>query len=166
MINQNDLDLLEHHHACGALCIVGSLCINQRHYIILSYDNTSDGLEDTKLADVLQDKMPLFSFSLSGTSCLIVEIPSSDHAGSSNISTLLSNREREIAQLVAQGQSNKQIAQQLQISKWTVLTHLRRIFSKLNVDSRAAMVYRLCSDPNNYPFQDMKYRALTHIKLS
>jgi hypothetical protein len=37
---------------------------------------------------------------------------------------------------------NKQIAHQLHISEWTVATHLRRIFAKLGVDTRAAMVYR------------------------
>ncbi|WP_366918634.1 LuxR C-terminal-related transcriptional regulator [Acaryochloris sp. IP29b_bin.148] len=34
------------------------------------------------------------------------------------------------------------MANQLHISEWTVSTYLRRIFAKLNVDSRAAMVFR------------------------
>lgn len=55
---------------------------------------------------------------------------------------LLTERELQIATLVASGQANKQIAHQLCISEWTVSTHLRRIFLKLGVDSRAAMVYR------------------------
>ncbi|HUM91481.1 MAG TPA: LuxR C-terminal-related transcriptional regulator [Candidatus Competibacter sp.] len=40
------------------------------------------------------------------------------------------------------GRLNKQIADRLHISEWTVSTHLRRIFAKLGVRSRAAMVYR------------------------
>jgi DNA-binding CsgD family transcriptional regulator len=55
-------------------------------------------------------------------------------------STALSPREREIARLVANGLPNKAIGAVLEISTWTVATHLRRIFSKLGVTSRAAMV--------------------------
>jgi DNA-binding NarL/FixJ family response regulator len=58
----------------------------------------------------------------------------------------LSPREREIARLVAKGCPNKVIAGVLQISCWTVGTHLRRIFTKLGVSSRAAMVDRLHDD--------------------
>jgi DNA-binding CsgD family transcriptional regulator len=55
----------------------------------------------------------------------------------------LSPREREIVRMVAQGHQNKIIAAVLNISSWTVCTHLRRIFAKLGVSSRAAMVARL-----------------------
>lgn len=55
----------------------------------------------------------------------------------------LSPREREIVRMVAQGHSNKVIADVLSISTWTVCTHLRRIFAKLGVGSRAAMVAQL-----------------------
>lgn len=58
---------------------------------------------------------------------------------------LLTERELQIATLAALGRSNKQIASHLHISEWTVSAHLRRIFIKLNVDSRAAMVYRCAS---------------------
>lgn len=52
----------------------------------------------------------------------------------------LSPREREIARMVALGYTNKTIARVLDISVWTVSTHLRRIFAKLGVSNRAAMV--------------------------
>lgn len=52
----------------------------------------------------------------------------------------LSPREQAIAKLVAQGLSNKCIGIRLQISPWTVATHLRRIFVKLGVTSRTAMI--------------------------
>src|SRR5437879_5973645 len=55
----------------------------------------------------------------------------------------LSPREREIARMVALGHPNKVIASVLEISTWTVNTHLRRVFGKLGVASRAAMVARL-----------------------
>ncbi|MEZ4618345.1 MAG: helix-turn-helix transcriptional regulator [Caldilineaceae bacterium] len=52
----------------------------------------------------------------------------------------LSPREQEIVRLVAKGYPNKTIAGVLDISPWTVSTHLRRIFAKLGVNSRAEMV--------------------------
>jgi DNA-binding CsgD family transcriptional regulator len=55
----------------------------------------------------------------------------------------LSPRENEIVRMVAKGHPNKVIADVLNISSWTVCTHLRRIFAKLGVGSRAAMVAQL-----------------------
>ena len=55
----------------------------------------------------------------------------------------LSPREKEIVRMVAQGHPNKIIAGVLNISCWTVCTHLRRVFAKLGVGSRAAMIARL-----------------------
>lgn len=55
----------------------------------------------------------------------------------------LSPREREIARMISRGLPNKSIAQALEISVWTVGTYLRRIFSKLGVTSRAAMVAKI-----------------------
>ena len=43
----------------------------------------------------------------------------------------LSPREQEIVRMVAKGHPNKVIADVLNISSWTVCTHLRRIFAKL-----------------------------------
>jgi DNA-binding CsgD family transcriptional regulator len=54
----------------------------------------------------------------------------------------LSPREREIVRLIARGLPNKTIAAVLDVSLWTVATHLRRIFAKLGVNSRAEMVAR------------------------
>lgn len=58
----------------------------------------------------------------------------------------LSPRELAIARLIAQGLPNKTISSTLKISPCTVSTYLRRIFGKLGVTSRAAMVARLMQD--------------------
>lgn len=55
----------------------------------------------------------------------------------------LSPRELAIARLIAKGLPNKSISDLLDISPYTVATHLRRIFVKLGVSSRAAMVAQL-----------------------
>ncbi len=57
----------------------------------------------------------------------------------------LTARERQIARLVAQGMSNREIAEQLVLSERTVEGHIANIFSKLNLSSRtqiAAWVLR------------------------
>lgn len=59
---------------------------------------------------------------------------------SGSVAVDLSPREQEVARMVARGYPNKTIAAVLDISCWTVNTHLRRIFAKLGVRSRAAMV--------------------------
>lgn len=65
--------------------------------------------------------------------------------------SLLSPREQEIARMVAQGYPNKTIASVLEISSWTVASHLRRIFVKLQISSRAAMATSLLGTEFNGP---------------
>jgi DNA-binding CsgD family transcriptional regulator len=48
----------------------------------------------------------------------------------------LSPREQEVAAAVAAGRSNKEIARVLDISPWTVSSHLRQVFAKLGVARR------------------------------
>jgi len=54
----------------------------------------------------------------------------------------LAPREREVLQLLAEGAMYKQVARKLDISMNTVLTHVRRIYRKLHVNSRHAAVER------------------------
>lgn len=77
----------------------------------------------------------ILDLEVDGVRCVLVRRPREDRA-----EVVLSPREREIARMVAKGYPNKVIAKVLEISSWTVSTHLRRIFAKLGVSSRAAMV--------------------------
>ncbi|HTG29906.1 MAG TPA: response regulator transcription factor [Methylomirabilota bacterium] len=53
---------------------------------------------------------------------------------------LLTNREREILQLVAEGKANKEVATALNISPYTVETHRRHILEKLNLHNPAELI--------------------------
>jgi DNA-binding CsgD family transcriptional regulator len=89
-------------------------------------EDGEDGAAEDLLLDVEVD----------GVRCVLVREPTREGVA-------LSPREHEIARLVAEGHPNKSIAAELEISAWTVGTHLRRIFAKLGVGSRAAMVARM-----------------------
>ena len=52
----------------------------------------------------------------------------------------LSDREREVAKLAAEGLRNKEIAARLFISEETVKSHIRSIFNKTNIDRRSKLV--------------------------
>jgi LuxR family maltose regulon positive regulatory protein len=58
------------------------------------------------------------------------------------ISEPLSTREGDILKLIADGLSNKEIARNLAITPETVKSHVKHIFTKLNVEKRAQAVSR------------------------
>jgi len=58
----------------------------------------------------------------------------------------LTPRHREIANLLMQGMSNKEIARVLGIAHGTVKVHLYEMFQRLNVTSRTKLVVKFLSD--------------------
>lgn len=54
----------------------------------------------------------------------------------------LTDREREVLALIAQGANNQEIAQHLHISAKTVSNHISNIFNKLQVADRAQAIVR------------------------
>ena len=53
---------------------------------------------------------------------------------------LLTTREREVLQLLAEGKNNKEVANVLNLSLYTVETHRSNIFQKLNLHSGAELI--------------------------
>lgn len=111
------VNLEDHEHAAAdGRSMAGAIVIDSEPYVVLLRPNNKDSAR---------------------------EIPTPLDAGQATAE--LTKRELQIASLVAEGKANKQIAYQLKISEWTVSTHLRRIFVKLRVNSRANMVALLMS---------------------
>ena len=55
----------------------------------------------------------------------------------------VTNREIEIAVLATSGLSNKEIAYQLFVTTGTVRLHLKNLYAKLNINSRAQLIVKL-----------------------
>jgi DNA-binding NarL/FixJ family response regulator len=63
----------------------------------------------------------------------------SSHGPKSTDSQLLSGREREVLQLVAEGKTSNQIGEELHISAKTVETHRQQVMCKLNIKNVAEL---------------------------
>ena len=61
----------------------------------------------------------------------------------------LTPAEREVVGLVAEGLSNRQVAERLFLSRYTVETHLKHVFAKLMVQSRAELTAVTVAETTN-----------------
>ena len=61
------------------------------------------------------------------------------------VSDTLTARERDVLVMISRGLSNKRIARDLNISPETVKSHVKRIFLKLAVGTRAEAAFRAVS---------------------
>lgn len=61
----------------------------------------------------------------------------------SRMKSLLTNREREVFELLVQDKTTKEIAAQLFVSEKTVRNHISNVMKKLNVKGRSQAVVEL-----------------------
>jgi len=61
----------------------------------------------------------------------------------------LTDREQEIAELVAAGRTNREVAEQLVLSPKTIEAHLRNIYAKLGVRSRVELARMVVGSPRS-----------------
>ena len=123
--------------------VVGELHLPPDHYLIVhlpSSDPPPGRGAQGQFAAPASDE--LARFMLGDEQFCIVRAAGPGGADATTLTEILTARELQIASLVALGRLNKQIAAQLHISEWTVATHVRRVFCKLGVSTRAGMVYR------------------------
>jgi DNA-binding CsgD family transcriptional regulator len=66
-------------------------------------------------------------------------------AGWNRVSDPLTARERDVLAMISQGLSNKRVARAFDISPETVKSHVKHIFLKLEVSTRAEAVSRALS---------------------
>jgi DNA-binding NarL/FixJ family response regulator len=97
-------------------------------------------LKDSAEADLLAAVRALTdgkSFFSPAISKILVEdyMRQLESRGAEDTYELLTNREREILQLLAEGRTNKEVANMLNLSLYTVETHRAHILQKLNLHS-------------------------------
>ena len=62
-----------------------------------------------------------------------------EHGSNASLLEVLTGRESQIARLVGEGLSNKEVARQLDVSTGTVKVHLHRIYQKLAIRNRTML---------------------------
>jgi len=90
----------------------------------------------TAIKSVLQGKIYL---SRNISDAVINEFVNLAKESESSAFSLLSSREREVLQLLAEGKSTKEIASQLNVSIKTIETHRKQLMDKLNLHSIAEL---------------------------
>ena len=117
------------------MAAVGRIVLGNRFFIVVPAEDVSRSVEAAASG----------RFDVDGHSLVVLQVTDQAAETVEQLTGRLTGRELEIAVLVAQGHATKVIAYRLGISEWTVATYLRRVFAKLGVESRAAMVYRCAS---------------------
>ena len=75
------------------------------------------------------------------------------------MTVLLTDREQQVLQLIAQGFTNKQISHHLSISEATVENHIHHIYIKLRISNRAQAVAHVFQFSLTPPEQPMANRG-------
>ncbi|MFA6455318.1 MAG: response regulator transcription factor [Bacteroidota bacterium] len=69
-----------------------------------------------------------------------------NNSGIADVPKLLTNREREIITHIVKGMSNEKLAAKMNVSYFTITTHLKNIYKKLHVHSRHALMAKAYKD--------------------
>jgi DNA-binding NarL/FixJ family response regulator len=127
--------------------IVILTAMDNQELLFLALEAGADGylLKRTESSDLRRALLDVLNGGVPMTSQIARRLIASfrKHSKSKDESLNLSAREGQILQLVSEGDSNKLIAEKLDMSFETVHTHLKKVFKKLHVRSRteAAMRY-------------------------
>ncbi len=123
--------------------LLTEFCLDGQEYLVFQLNCNKVDID--KIISTFDSFREISRFQVNNTCCIIMHKLLEPTEKDLDLSNILSNRELQIATLIAMGCPNKQVARKLHISEWTVATHLRRIFAKLRVDTRAAMIYHCAS---------------------
>lgn len=114
--------------------ILGALRAGATGYVLKERDDIEVSLS---IRSVLRGGAPIDPF-IARRILELLPVPAMVDPGNSGES--LTERERQILRLVADGLSNREIADQLFLSRYTVESHVKRIYRKLAVSSRTGAV--------------------------
>ena len=78
----------------------------------------------------------------------------------------LTEREREVAELVHRGHTNRDIATAIFVSEKTVERHLSRIFAKLGLSRRTELALQVATEGGRHPKTSQSSRKLTRLRDS
>ncbi|ODU58505.1 MAG: DNA-binding response regulator [Comamonadaceae bacterium SCN 68-20] len=115
--------------------ILGALRAGATGYVLKERDDVEVQLS---IRSVLRGGAPIDPF-IARRILQLLPAPAPAAAGAAPAEAL-SEREGEILRLVADGLSNREIAEQLFLSRYTVESHVKRIYRKLAVSSRMGAV--------------------------
>lgn len=120
--------------------LFAAMCAGARGYILKGADKA----EVLKTIRAVADGEALFGPTIAGR--LTAFFQNSGGLSHQNESASpfsdLTDREREVLELIAAGENNQEIAQQLHISAKTVSNHISNVFNKLQVADRAQAIVK------------------------
>ncbi|MFW6692207.1 ATP-binding protein [Streptomyces sp. MAR4 CNX-425] len=105
-------------------------------------DETKAALRDTLRVlsgpahDVARQEGRALSAHAAASEALAVGPPAAEPETAASPLVQLTARQYEVAMLVSQGLTNRQISQRLRLSEWTVVNHVREVMRRLQVPSR------------------------------
>ncbi len=115
--------------------LVRALSVGAKGYLL----KDSAEMDIVRAVQVVSQGKPFFSPQIA-QSLLEDYVRTLQERGLQDSYDLLTDREREILQLIAEGKSNKEIATLLDLSTYTVETHRTNLMHKLNLHNTAEIV--------------------------
>lgn len=129
--------------APGLCLIIGTHCLegtrHKQNVPVGLLEQRIGVLSEMVTAQLLEDLLEQDD----GYVALRYALPESDGETFTPPSACLSKREGEIARLICKGKQNKEIAYLTGLSEYTVENYLRRVYRKLDIRNRAALVAKM-----------------------
>ena len=142
------------HHSiplCGAVVffctfLVADMLLHQINALLSLWLVPSGALSVAITAFACERKITALNFSIDCPPPLVCPSTAMERThtiSGDSTSDLLSDREREVAELLAQGKTYREIGESLFIAPSTVKSHALRIYEKLSVDNKVALANAL-----------------------
>jgi LuxR family transcriptional regulator, maltose regulon positive regulatory protein len=122
------------HEAADLVTTKGNKPMSDSKLVAVISRTETLGSKDREVASFVASRLPGWNARSAG-----------DHSSQLSGRDGLTARERDVLVMIRQGLSNKRIARALDISPETVKSHVKHIFSKLEVSTRTEAVFRMLS---------------------